>query len=61
MAIASLAFAGIAAASKATPGVWTTRGDHAVVRLGAAQKAWFKQTLELCLTATVIGKYRRIS
>jgi hypothetical protein len=31
VAIASLAFAGIAAASKATPGVWTTRGDHAVV------------------------------
>lgn len=31
VAIASLAFAGVAAASKATPGVWTTRGDHAVV------------------------------
>jgi nucleoid-associated protein YgaU len=31
VAMASLAFAGIAAASKAAPGVWTTRGDHAVV------------------------------
>jgi nucleoid-associated protein YgaU len=29
--LASLAFAGVAAASKASPGVWTTRGDHAVV------------------------------
>jgi hypothetical protein len=31
VAMASLAFAGIAAASKAAPSVWTTRGDHAVV------------------------------
>ena len=31
VAVASVAFAGVAVASKASPGVWATRGDRAVV------------------------------